>query len=193
MTISILHISDLHCDSVNSTRNRVLLDSLERDRDRYTSQESPHIKSPDLIIVSGDIIQGVKHETLCAEANLRKQYDVALSFLNSLTDRFADGNKQLIVIIPGNHDVSDYHFRQSLEPIDISSSAKRELVTQLFTPESRLRWSWSDFALYDIVNSEMYEQRFAAFSDFYNKFYNGVRSFPTDPAKQFDIFDFYEF
>ena len=82
------HISDLHRDLKNSIRNRVLIDSLERDRDRYTSDEELRIAPPELIILSGDIVQGVKYKSPNALAELRQQYDEALSFLNELTDRF---------------------------------------------------------------------------------------------------------
>lgn len=191
MTLSVLHISDLHRDPANPISNKVLLDSLERDRDHYTSNEAATcIAPPGLVIVSGDIIQGVKLETPDAEANLRQQYDEALDFLNSLTERFVSGNKRLVIIVPGNHDVSDYHVRQSITPIDIASDTKRELVAQLIEPTSLLRWSWAEFALYEITNPDMYQQRFAAFADFYGRFYDGTRSYSTDPAKQLDIFDF---
>lgn len=190
MKLSILHISDLHRDPRNPISNQILIDSLVRDRDRYTSAEEPCIMPPDLIIVSGDIVQGVKYGYPDAEANLQKQYDEALDFLNGLTDLFLGGDKQLVVIVPGNHDVSDYHFRQSLEPIDIMPDTQRELVEQLFAPSSRLRWSWTEFRLYKIANEEMYRQRFGAFVDFYSRFYEGQRSYSINPAKQFDIFDF---
>ena len=145
---------------------------------------------PDLIIVSGDIVQGVKYEFPDARAKLRQQYDEALSFLNGLTDHFFDGDKQRVVIVPGNHDVSDYHFRRSLESIDIAPDSKKELVEQLFTTSSLLRWAWAEFVLYKIVDEEMYRQRFGAFVDFYSRFYEGQRSYFINPAKQFDIFDF---
>lgn len=190
MTSSILHISDLHRDPHNPISNRVLLDSLERDRERYTTKENPRIKPPNLIIVSGDIIQGVKHGTPDGEASLRKQYDEALDFLTQLTDRFANGDKKLVVIIPGNHDVSDYHFRKSIQRIDVVSDRKGDLVRQLFSPGSPLRWSWEDFAPYKIVDPEMYMQRFAAFAEFYGRFYDGARSYSTVPTEQFDIFDY---
>ena len=190
MKVSVLHISDMHRDLENPIRNQVLIDSLERDRDRYTSDEEPHITPPELIIVSGDIVQGVKYKSPNALAKLRQQYDEALSFLNELTDRFFSGDKRLVAIVPGNHDVSDYHFRQSLESIDIMPDSKKELVEQLFEPSSLLRWSWTEFVLYKIANTEVYRQRFDAFADFYSRFYEGQRSYSTDPAKQFDIFDF---
>ena len=57
MTLSVLHISDLHRDPTNAIDNKVLLESLERDRDRYTS-ENPRIEPPGLVFVSGDVVQG---------------------------------------------------------------------------------------------------------------------------------------
>ena len=190
MKLSILHISDLHRDPANPIRNGVLIDSLERDRDRYTSNEATRIRHPDIIIVSGDIIQGAQGGTPDIESNLQSQYEEALDFLNNLTDRFLNGDKRLVIIVPGNHDVSDYHFRQSLAPLDIATGAKKELVEQLFNPDSLLRWSWTECALYKIENAETYMQRFGPFADFYSKFYEGQRSYSIDPAKQFDIFDF---
>jgi predicted MPP superfamily phosphohydrolase len=61
MKLSVMHISDRHRDPDNPIRNDVLLDSLENDRRHYTAEEQPALRSPDLIIVSGDIIQG--HQT----------------------------------------------------------------------------------------------------------------------------------
>ena len=192
MKLSALHISDLHRDAANPIHNPILLESLKRDRDRYTSEESPCIRPPDLIVVSGDLVQGVKDNTSGAEAVLRNQYDEAMEFLTRLAEEFVEGDKQRIIIVPGNHDVSDYHFRQSLEPIemDLAPNAKRRLVEELFTSESPLRWSWPDFALYRIVSPDLYKQRFAGFVDFYNRFYDGKRSYSVDPESQFDVFDY---
>ncbi len=190
MNLSILHVSDLHRDPANPISNQVLLDSLERDRDRYTSKENPRIAPPNLIIVSGDIVQGVIHGSKDAEAILAQQYDQALAFLNDLTDRFVDGDKRRIVIVPGNHDVSDHQFRESLTPIAIAPDKKKEIIAQLFQPDSPLRWSWEEFALYEIADWSAYHQRFAAYSDFYGKFYGQKRSFPTTPNKQTDVFDY---
>ena len=89
---------------------------------------------------------------------LRQQYDEALTFLNDLSSRFVDGDNGRVIIVPGNHDVSDNKFRQSLTTIDIASAKKRALVTQLFTRDSPLRWSWDEFALYKIVDWETYHQ-----------------------------------
>lgn len=54
MNLSILHISDLHRDPAHPIRNDVLLDSLENDCRRFTNEEQLKIRTPDLIVVSGD-------------------------------------------------------------------------------------------------------------------------------------------
>ena len=190
MRLCVLHLSDLHRDSENPISNQVLLDSLERDRDRYTKQGDPVIQSPDLIVISGDIVQGVGHESDNPKANLQQQYDEALAFLNELTARFISSDKRRLIVVPGNHDVSDPHFRQSLAPVHVTTDTRQALSEQLFTPGSRLRWSWREFALYRIADSTIYGRRFDAFVDFYSRLYEGKRQYSTDPAKQFDIFDF---
>jgi 3',5'-cyclic AMP phosphodiesterase CpdA len=103
--LSILHISDLHRDPNNEVSNKALLLSLELDRDRYRN-ETPKIPDPNLIIASGDIIHGVRHDATDAEAELQRQYDQADRFLAELADRFIDGDRERVIIIPGNHDVS---------------------------------------------------------------------------------------
>ena len=189
MKLSVLHISDLHRDLANPIRNDVLVDSLENDRRHYSTEETPAVRSPDLIIVSGDIIQGIKPDVQDPEARLREQYQEALEFLSVLTERFVGGDRNRVIVVPGNHDVSAYHFEKSLRRVEILPDRKKELATQLFSPDSRLRWSWSGFELYEIADHFLYAQRLAAFADFYAAFYNGARTYDLDPAKQIDIFD----
>ena len=190
MTPCLLHISDLHRDLTNPISNGILLDSLERDRDQYTAREDPLISEPNIIVVSGDIVQGVKHSEPSAESNLRKQYHEALDFLNSLTLRFARGDKDRVIIVPGNHDVNDCRFRNSLEPVNIETMPKKKLVEELFTPESSLRWSWEEFSLFKISDIDEYNARFSAFAEFYTNFYEGTRTYSIEPGDQLDIFDF---
>jgi len=190
MNVSILHISDLHRDPDNPIRNDVLLDSLENDRRHYSAEETPVVRSPDLIFVSGDIIQGIGPDASDPEDELHEQYQEALDFLGRLTNCFVGGDRNRVIVVPGNHDVSAYHFKTSLRRVDIVPDRKKGLVTQLFAPSSLLRWSWSDFDLYEIADQVLYAQRLAAFAEFYGEFYNGARSYNSDPARQFDIFDF---
>src|ERR1044072_4246729 len=192
MSISILHISDLHRDPENPIGNDALLDSLENDRHRYTMEEDPTVRSPDLIIVSGDIIQGVPADGVDVDNQLRSQYDEALQFLNQLTSRFVSGNKGRVVIVPGNHDVSAPHFVRSLQHIDLDPDRKLGLVEQLFSRNSLLRWSWSEFELYEIVNRNQYAQRLNPFCEFYERFYEGHRSYSLDPSSTFQLFVFPE-
>ena len=190
MKVSILHISDLHRDPGNPIRNDVLLDSLDNDRRHYTVEETPTVRPPDLIIVSGDIIQGIRPDTPEPENILREQYQEALDYLGKLTDRFVSGDRNRVVIVPGNHDVSAYHFEKSLKRIDVLPDRKKALVAQLFSPGSLLRWSWSSLELYEIADQNLYAQRLAAFAGFYSMFYKGTRNYDLDPSKQIDIFDF---
>jgi hypothetical protein len=190
MVLSVLHISDLHRDPANPISNDVLLDSLERDRDRYTSEEDPIILAPNLIIVSGDMVQGIKYATHDAEKKLREQYEEALHFLNELTKRFLNGDKSRVVIVPGNHDVSDHIFRQSLTNVELDANRYKPMGAELFKPGSLLRWSWEDFNLYEITDWECYKLRLSMFCQLYQDFYEGQRQFLQDPDQQFDIFDF---
>ena len=132
MNINILHVSDLHRDPFSPISNLTLLDSLKRDRDQYASPDDLGISSLDLIVVSGDIVQGVRHGCGDAEAVLQRQYEEALEFLEGLTDQFVDGDKGSVIIVPGNHDVSDHHFRESLERVEIPSGGAKGLVGSLF-------------------------------------------------------------
>jgi 3',5'-cyclic AMP phosphodiesterase CpdA len=61
MTVTVLHISDLHRDAGSGITSETLLESLRLDRERYTSDGG--IRPPDLAIVSGDIVYGVKAST----------------------------------------------------------------------------------------------------------------------------------
>src|SRR6266704_1127518 len=190
MNLSILHLSDLHRDPDNPIRNDVLLDSLKNDGRHYSAEESPAVRSPDLIIVSGDIIHGVRPDAPDPEKKLREQYQEALDFLDRLTDYCLKGDRNRVVVVPGNHDVSAYHFEKSIRRVDILPDRKKDLVTQLFSPSSLLRWSWHGFELYEIADQNLYAQRLAAFGEFYTAFYNGARTYDLDPSRQLDIFDF---
>ena len=57
-TFSILHISDLHKEK--SADYKFLLSSLEADSGKWAKEGIP---APDFIVVSGDLVQGVKQYT----------------------------------------------------------------------------------------------------------------------------------
>ena len=191
--ITILQISDLHRDPRNPIRNDALLTSLENDRHRYTAQPDGPIAPPDIIIVSGDVIQGAVPGSADFERTLAEQHDEALGFLVALTDRFLNGRRDRVVIVPGNHDVSACHAIASFNRVDIAADRKTALVSQLFRPDSPMRWSWEEFGLYEIADTAAYAERMRPFAAFYSAFYQGTRVFDIDPSRQFDIFDFPEF
>lgn len=193
MKLSILHISDLHRMPNNPIRNVPLIDSLERDCLRYTRDETPTIRKPDLIIISGDIIFGIDKNSQNPDEELEAQYSEALDFLNILVEKFFNGDKSKIILVPGNHDVSSYHFYKSLEKIEIPQDEKKKLVTNLFSQNSNLRWSWNELELYKIINKDMYNYRLNTFCEFYKKFYENKRAYLIDPKTQYDIFDYPDF
>ena len=188
--LCVLHVSDLHRDRAEPTSNVMLIDSLERDRDQYTGSESAVIAVPSLVVVSGDIVQGLKDGARDYDSELERQYSEALEFLRELTDRFVDGDRGRVVIVPGNHDVSDQTFRRSLERVDLSDEGTRKIVVDQFLGGAAdWRWSWEELAMYRIVDRDVYEQRMEAFRRFYASFYEGERTYATEPDRQFDVFD----
>ena len=192
-TVSILQISDLHRDPSNPIRNDALLSSLENDRARYTQADNPSVRSPDIIVVSGDVIQGISPGTPDPADKLIEQYREALDFLGQLAERVLAGNRNRVVIVPGNHDVSACHFMGSVRRVGIAAGRKKEIASQLFSFDSLLRWSWSDFELFEITDRAKYCDRLAAFASFYREFYAGTHTYDLDPTKQFDTFNFPEF
>jgi len=196
--LSILHISDLHRSKGCEISNVALLSSLLKDKDRYSVSESPKIKSPDIIIVSGDVIRGsIKPDG--SEEEVQNQYDEAIAFLNDLTHHFLDGNKNRIVIIPGNHDIDWKFSKESMEKIESSvvldekNNLKWEILKEALNQTSITRWSWKDLSFYRITDVSKYNKRLEAFANFYHAFYEGKRTYSIEPKEQFDIFDFPEF
>lgn len=187
MKFSILHISDLHRDLSDEIANEWLLDSLARDFDRFDEQ-TPKIMRPTLCIVSGDLVHGTRD----TDEELKRQYAQAEEFLIGLADRFFDGNRELVVILPGNHDVCFNDVMASVQRIDIpiEPEKKTKLVDELFAPKSKLRWSWREMCFFRITDSAMYRDRFRYFASTYNSFYQGKRTYQLAPEQQFDVFDF---
>lgn len=192
---NILHISDLHRDASHPLSNSALIDSLDRDRERYQSQYAT-LETVDLILVSGDIVLGVAATTQDAGTQLELQYQEAESFLSALADIFVAGNRDRVVIVPGNHDVNFYEVTASLKEITfVGDNAAAvgviaEHVNRLNAPDSMLRWSWKTLSFSEVVDKERYLRRFQAFADFYQSFYGGSREYSVQPDRQYDLFDY---
>lgn len=190
MLVTIMHISDLHRDSGSRISTAALLESLRRDRDRYTAGGS--IPRPDIAVVSGDVVYGVRPTESDADTKLRLQYDEAHEFLVALSDTFFNGERERIVIVPGNHDVSMPHVQRATAIVELPTTTdQRSLMAQQLGQECSLwRWSWDQFTMHHINDRDIYNQRLEPFSEFYAKFYQGKRTFSLDPPAQFSVHDF---
>jgi 3',5'-cyclic AMP phosphodiesterase CpdA len=191
MAFCILHISDLHRDPTHELTNVALLESLLRDRDRY-ERETPRIERPALIIVSGDLVHGVSPDRKDAVAELDRQYEQAEEFLLRLADAFVGGNRDRVVVIPGNHDISFYHTMQAMREVKPDAAARpvTELVRLLFSPRSPFRWNWNTLGFYEIHDPDLYAARMDHFRALYSRFYVRKRTYSDKPEHQWDVFDF---
>lgn len=187
--VNILHISDLHRDKGSRLTTSSLLESLRLDCERY---ESEGIQAPDLAIVSGDIVYGVSNDEVGSEAMLAAQYDEAHDFLVRLADMFFTGNRERVVLVPGNHDVSHSHVLRATAAEEIPAEReKRSLVARQLAAEGVIwRWVWSDFSLRRVTDSDLYLRRMEPFARFFERFYEGQRTYSLDPTQQFSVHDF---
>lgn len=169
---SILHITDLHRSKTDPISNPELLSALISDRDRYVCEDPP-IRAPDAIVVSGDLIQGVTLDVADYDEQLAAQYETAFHFIADLTDRFLNGDRSRVVIVPGNHDINWNAAFAAMEEVD-ARAVLPSLPGALYEPGSRYRWDWKARRLYRIKDDLAYEQRLAAFWSFFKRFYSGV-------------------
>ena len=185
---TILHISDLHRSQDEPLDNDSLLASLVADFDRYLG-EDPKIPPPEAIVVSGDLIQGVALDTPNWEESIRAQYRVAELFLAELCDRFLDGDRRAMIIVPGNHDVCWNTSFSAMTEVDATDFPSR-LHESLLKPGSNYRWSWSNRKLYRIADQVTYQQRMASYWDFFERFYDGVDlPIPLSRSRGFNLFE----
>jgi len=183
-----LHISDLHRSPDDPIGNDELLSTLIADRDRYT-KEDPAIPSPDAIIVSGDIVQGVSVGASDPDASLREQYAVATDFLSRLATRFVDGDRTRVVIVPGNHDVAWYKARAAMEAVS-PSDLPNNLTLKTFGPTTDLRWDWREQRAYRIADKTLYDQRLLFYRLFLADFYSGLPfAFSHDYDSYYQLFE----
>lgn len=179
MRYTILHISDLHKgDGANFND---LFSSLVQDCERYTNDG---IDKPSIIVISGDVVNGAEGANAIAE--IRNQYKEVTKFLTKLVDYFLDGDKQRLIIVPGNHDMCREHSKSSMIPSKANKADDLKLMRNM---NKDLRWSWKDFQFHKITVPETYNDRFSLFVEFYNSFYDGLRSITGIPDEFSEIID----
>ena len=169
---SIMHISDLHRSPRDPITNDELISALVHDQERYI-HENPAITSPEAIVVSGDIIQGVPLHTDDFAAEIEDQYAVAERFLDELAQRFLAGDRSRLIMVPGNHDIDWNTALSAFEPVE-ERDFPSDLRSKLYAEDSLLRWDWETRTLYRIVDLERYAERLDAFWRFFERFYNGI-------------------
>jgi len=187
---SILHISDLHRSIDDPISNDELMSALVGDRSRYV-REDPAIRSPDAIVISGDIIQGVPLGTQDAPAKIASQYAAAEAFIVELTNRFLDGDRSKVVLIPGNHDIDWVTARSAMNLVGVEDQPKGNLASELFREDTPYRWSWKTRELYRIGDQATYARRLEAFWTFFERFYENVPGLlkvrPRSPANLYSL------
>lgn len=169
MPFTILHISDLHRSPDDLVKNLPLLASLDADIDHW-AQESERIPRPDAVVVSGDLVRGVRVGTADFERELDRQYADALDFLVGLADDVVGCDRSQVILVPGNHDVDWNGAFNAMEEVP-SADLGEDLRLSSFGPEADLRWNWRERTVFRIINRDLYEDRFRRFYELCDAFY----------------------
>lgn len=169
---SLLHISDLHRTPNAQISNEELLSALLQDRDRYTRGDEP-IRSPDAIVVSGDIVQGVALQASNGQTTLQAQYEEAEDFLRKLAAELVEGDHSRVIIVPGNHDIDWQLAKKAMQLVE-AGDLPTNVLRALQEPNSLYRFSWATREVFRIFDAELYDKRLDAFWKFFESFYSGV-------------------
>ncbi len=178
---TLLHISDFHRTSQPRLSNDELLAAIVSDATRWSSEGIPR---PELIVVSGDLIQGAELGAPNSDNQIEDQYREAGDFLRRLGEEFVDSDRSRIVIVPGNHDV---HWNRSLKGMKRIEACPSGIATKAFEVGSGLRWNWKERQAYEIFDQHLYESRFEHFRSFQTEFYEGVKPNPLSHGSD-DLF-----
>ena len=168
---TLLHISDLHRTSGPRLRNDELFTAILSDSPRWKLDGIP---DPDLIIVSGDLIQGVNPEDFdaaSADDEISRQYEEASDLLGRLADEFLNCDRARLIMVPGNHDVD---WPRSLASMRPTKDYPRDIGRRSRQPSSLYRWSWKNCQAYTIADSNLYATRLDHFNTFRARFYENI-------------------
>ncbi len=171
--IRLIHLSDLHRTGNDPFTNAELITGIRMDLHQMKDL-GDDFTSPDAIVVTGDLVQGVGlHETdrLLAQ---KKQNDEALDFLNEIADTFVGGDRSRVVILPGNHDIDRYTAKLGMQKVDDSAYPK-DLNRELSDPNSKFRWCWKERCLFQISDATQYDKKMDGFREVASMFYKNAR------------------
>ena len=169
---TLLHISDLHRTPGPRLFNCDLLSAIVSDAERWPEEGIPW---PDLIVVSGDLIQGTSADASDSDKKIEVQYAEAGDLLRQMASRFVDSDLSRVVIVPGNHDVNWSRARNAMQPLH---DCPPEIETEAFRASSEIRWDWKGQQAYRIVDTELYQSRLEQFRKFQADFYADVKPHP---------------
>ena len=170
---TLLHISDLHRTSGPRVRNDELLAAMASDAKRWDLESIPR---PDLIVVSGDLVQGVAVDTDDPDAEIVAQYAEAGDLLHRLAAQFVESDRSRVIFVPGNHDVHWARARSAMTPLP---DPPKGLAREALRADSKIRWNWEDQRAYSITDPVEYESRYDHFRQFRADFYASLHPDPV--------------
>lgn len=176
----------MHRTSGPLLNNDDLLSAIMSDTQRWQQEE---IAWPDLIVVSGDLIQGTSADTADPDTEIERQYQEAGDFLARLAGEIVGSDLSRIIIVPGNHDVNWSRARSAMKPL---STCPPDIANEAFRASSTVRWNWREQCPYEIVNGELYASRLEHFRKFQTGFYASINPHPLSYSENEDLafFDF---
>lgn len=173
--VIILHLSDLHRTPGHEVTNNNLWKELRRDintefkkTNSILGRNEPRLPEDgkiDLIIVSGDITQKA------TEA----EYDEAANFLSLLVDNLLDGEKNRLILVPGNHDVDWSYSKGAYEEVQKLTPENTSVQENFF--RFKFEKTPPNWTLMQRNHDDIYQDRFKAFAKFFSEFYNKEHSF----------------
>ena len=169
---TLLHISDLHRTSAPRLDNDELLSAILSDTKRWEEEGIPH---PEVIVVSGDLIQGTSVDHPNPDSEIARQYAEVGAFLEKLTNEVVDSDPSRVIIVPGNHDV---HWSRALQAMSPLETPPDGIDIKALEANSTIRWNWKEQKAYEIVDKDAYESRFEHFREFQSDFYASLDSSP---------------
>ena len=145
-----LHLSDVHLPPISSDSYEV--DNVLNALIETLKEAAAKGQKPDVIFFTGDI------------ADKGKDYSKAEKFFDSLLDatglseKYGKGARRYLFIVPGNHDLDRDKVRifTSLDSVD--------KVNSFFAPDNE-------------PSRAPYFERFEAYEEFFNRYFEGIRSF----------------
>ena len=179
---SLLHISDLHRTSGPRLRNDELLPAMLSDATRWAQEGIPW---PDIVVISGDLINGAGLTTPNADSEIAEQYAEADNLLRQLADEFVASDRSRVIIVPGNHDVHWSRAKKAMQPLPDSPEGIARIAMEA---DSGIRWSWEEQRAYQVVDAQMYESRYEHFRRFRDDFYAGLQNSPVSESNSDVIF-----